>query len=409
LSISSAFQQPGASRYVVSMAFLLGTILSLDRAALSVLAPSIQQELHLSPLSMGWIFSSFVWGYGLFHVPVGWMGDRFGARKVLAAISLAWSLAISATALAWDLPSLVIVRFLFGAAEAGATPNVSRALANWIPLTRRAKAQGVFFAGMSAGAALAPPLVTLSLLRYGWRKSFAMLGVFGVIWVIPWLAFYKDPSAQISAAKPDKNTLHALEWRRLFKSRNLWSILLMYFGYGYTGYIYLTWFPSYLIEARHLSISSAGLMAALPTALGFVAKPLGGWWSDRMSMRHGTRYGRRLVGVVGFGLGALGLSFGLLAKNDYISTIFMASSDGATALAHGVCFAVCLDISLSRAGTISALMLTAGSLGSVASALAFGAFLQHNNSWSEPFALGAAANLVGALLWLRIDPQEQLL
>jgi MFS family permease len=405
-SLTSVFRPSGTSRYVVPLSFLLGSILYLDRAALSILAPSIQQELHLSPLAMGWVFSSFVFGYALFHVPVGWLGDRFGARKTLAATSLAWSLATSSTALAWSFPSLVILRFFFGAGEAGATPNVSRALANWIPLAQRAKAQGLFFAGMSAGAALAPPVITLLLLRYGWRTCFIMLGASGLLWIIPWLAFYRDPSPHVLALKP---TPHPLDWSRLLRSCNLWSILLMYFGYGYTGYIYLTWFPTYLIEVRHLSVSSVGLMASLPAALGFLTKPLGGWWSDRTVIRRGTRYGRSLVGVVAFGLGALGLTLGLLAQNSYASAILLASSDGATALAQGVCFAVCLDIGLSRAGTVSALMLTAGSLGSVASALTFGAFLQHNNSWSAPFALGAAANFVGALLWLRIDAQEQLL
>ena len=180
----------------------------------------------------------------------------------------------------------------------------------------------------------------------------------------------------------------------------------MYFTYGYTGYIYITWFPTYLTEARHLSLEATGLLAALPTGLSLLAKPLGGWWSDRLSRRHGTRIGRRVVGMTGFGLGAAAVLPGLLTSNPYAAAAFLGFADGAAALAHGVCFAVCLDVGLKRAGIVSALMLTAGSFGNALSALAFGAFLQITGSWIPPFVLAMAANLAGALLWLRIDPEK---
>jgi len=165
---------------VVLATFVLSTILYLDRAALSVLAPAIRRDLNIGPMAMGWIFSAFVWGYALFHVPSGWLGDRIGARRVLAAIVVLWSAFTAATALAWNLTSLMVIRFLFGAAESGATPNVSRCFSRWIPLAERARAQGIFFAGMSAGGALAPPLVTFLLVAWGWRITSMALGAIGV-------------------------------------------------------------------------------------------------------------------------------------------------------------------------------------------------------------------------------------
>ncbi len=407
-----------ARHQVVAMAFLLGLVLFLDRAALSVLAPAIRRDLNIGPMAMGAVFTAFVWGYALLHLPAGWMGDRFGARRVLTAIVVLWSGFTAATAGAWSLASLLVVRFLFGASEAGATPNVSQALARWIPPGERARAQGFYFSGMSAGGAVAAPLVTLGLLHWGWRATFAGLGALGIAWAALWFLWYRDdPAAHRGVNRAELELLPAaepapkfakIEWRRLARASSLRTILAMYFTYGYTGYIYITWFPSYLIEARRLSPALAGVLAAVPALLGMCAKPLGGWASDRLSARYGLVFGRRAVGIFGFGLAALAVLPGLYLADPHAAVLCLALADGGAAFAHAVCFAVCLDTGLKRAGTISALMLTAGSLGNAASALAFGAFLQYTGSWAAPFLIGTAANAAGALLWLRINPKEQL-
>ncbi len=413
-------QATGVRYRVVLATFLLSTVLYVDRAALSVLAPAIRRDLHLDPMAMGWIFSAFVWGYALFHIPSGWMCDRFGARRMLAGIVVLWSAFTAATAMAWSLGSMLAIRFLFGAAESGATPGVSRSFASWIPLTERARAQGFFFSGMSAGAGLAPPVVTLMLLRWGWQASFLMLGAAGLLWAVGWAAWYRDDPRKHPAigaaelallAQPAAaaQTGAAVDWRRLFRSGNLWAILLMYLSYGYTGYIYITWFPTYLMEARHLPVALAGVLASAPAVLGMAAKPLGGWWSDRLTARYGVVIGRRVVGMCGFGLGAVAVVPGLLVANPYLAVAFLAVADAGAALAHGVCFAVCLDVGMRRAGTLSAVMLTAGSIGNAASALAFGAFLSLTGSWMPGFFLAMVSNAAGALLWLKINPKEQLI
>ena len=400
------------------MAFLLGLVLYVDRAALSIAAPAIRRELGMGPLAMGWVFSAFVWGYALFHLPVGWLGDRLGARRVLAAIVTLWSGFTAATAIAWSLTSLLAIRFLFGAAEAGATPNVSRSFARWIPLAERGRAQGFFLSGMSAGGAVAPPLVTVVLIRWGWKAAFVALGAAGLLWAAAWFLWYRDDPRQHTGVNTGELALlptagkaggtEPIHWKRLLRNPNLQAIVLMYFTYGYTGYIYITWFPSYLIEARHVSTSMTGLLAAVPATLGMIAKPLGGWWSDRACARRGVKYGRRLVGMIGFGAGAVAVIPGILISNAYGSALFLGLADAGAALAHGVCFAVCLDVAAKRAGTLSALMLTAGSIGNALSAVAFGAFLQWTGSWVPPFLLAFAANLAGSLLWLRIDPDKEV-
>ena len=151
----------------------------------------------------------------------------------------------------------------------------------------------------------------------------------------------------------------------------------------------------------------AGTLAAFPGLLGVLAKPLGGWMSDRLTDRYGVVFGRRSVGMFGFGLAAAAVLPGLYIANTYLAVMFLAIGDGAAALAHGVCFAVCLDTGVKRAGSISGLMLTFGSLGNAASAMAFGTFLQFKGSWVAPFLIGVAANIAGTLLWLKINPEEQ--
>lgn len=404
---------------VVGMSFALAVVLYLDRAALSVLAPAIRRDLHIGPLAMGWVFTAFVGGYALCHIPSGWLADRFGSRRVLAAIVVLWSVFTALTGAAWSLGSLLAIRFLFGAAEAGASPNVSRVFAQWIPFSARASAQGIFFAGMSAGGALAPPLATMLLARIGWRTAFFALGGMGLVWAARWWLWFRDSPAEhasvnaaelrLIASREPAAADGAVRWGSALSSPNLWAILLMYFTYGYTGYIYITWFPSYLIEQRHLTPRLAGALAAAPSLLGLAAKPLGGWFSDRLAAARGVVFGRRAVGMFGFGLAAAAAAPGLLIANPYVAVFLLALADGGAALAHGVCFALCLDVGLKRAGTISALMMTAGSFGNAISALGFGASLEWIGSWNAPFIAGIAANLAGALLWLKIKPDQKLL
>lgn len=418
-ALATATRSSTVRHKVVALSFLLGLVLFLDRAALSVMAPSIRQDLHLGPAAMGAVFMAFVWGYALLNIPAGALGDRYGARRMLAGIVILWSVFTAATATAWNWMSLLVIRFLFGAAEAGATPNVTQSFARWIPVAERARAQGFYLAGMSAGAALAPPLVTFGLMRWGWRATFVGLGLAGVLWAAGWFFWYRDDPRRhpaVSAGElrllgvpADCGPLACFDWRRVLATPNLWAILLMYFTYGYTGYIYITWFPSYLMESRGLPLSMAGTLAAAPGVLGLIAKPLGGWLSDRLTARFGLRFGRRSVGLCGFGLAAAAIIPGLWVSNPYASALILAAGDGAAAQAHGVCFAVCIDTGLGRAGTISGMMLTMGSVGNALSALAFGAFLQFTGSWTAPFLLGMAANVLGALLWLKIHPERRFL
>jgi len=246
------------------------------------------------------------------------------------------------------------------------------------------------------------------------------VGLIGVVWSVSWYWWFRDTPAQNSrVSEAERNEIRQgssapteaapeVSWKRLLSSRNVWTILMMYFTYGYTGYIYISWFPSYLVGQRHLSGMTLGFFAALPPALGLLAKPLGGWWSDSLTRCFGLRIGRSTVGICGFGIASIAVLPGIFSSDTTVSVIFLAIADAAAALTHGVCLAVCMDVGLKRAGTFSGLMLALGSLGNVTSAITFGAFLQWTGSWTPPFLIGAAANMIGAILWFWINPNEQI-
>ena len=166
---------------VVSFTVALAAVTYLDRVCIAVLAPQISAELELSRIQMGYIFSAFAVASALFEVPTAWWADRDGARRVLSRIVLWWSVFTVATAFAWNFASLLVIRFLFGAGEAGAWPCVARVFSRWVPLTERGRIQGIFFAGAHLSGGLTPLLVALLAGLLEWRAIFIMFGFIGVM------------------------------------------------------------------------------------------------------------------------------------------------------------------------------------------------------------------------------------
>ena len=167
----------------------------MDRVVISTAVPVIQKEFGFSLITMSYIIASFRWGYALFQIPGGWLGDRIGPRRALALIVTWWSLFTSATALAWNAVSMTVIRFLFGIGEAGAFPIATRSLSRWMLPAERGFAQGVTHAGSRLGAALTPSLVVLVITSHGWRAAFIMFGALGLIWAATWFWYYRDTPA----------------------------------------------------------------------------------------------------------------------------------------------------------------------------------------------------------------------
>src|SRR5436305_12848701 len=177
---------------VLTFAFLLAVVTYLDRICISAAAPFIMEDLHLTVLEMSVVFSAFTLAYSIFEIPSGWLGDTRGPRRVLTRIVLWWSGFTMVTGAAQGFASLVSIRFLFGAGEAGAFPNVARAFSRWFPRRERGTANGVLFLGSRAGGMLSAPIALLLIGRWGWRASFAIFGALGIIWAAAWYAWFRD-------------------------------------------------------------------------------------------------------------------------------------------------------------------------------------------------------------------------
>lgn len=177
---------------VLGFLALLAAITYLDRVAISVAGPRMQESLNISPESWGWVVGIFTVSYALFEIPTGRMGDRWGARRVLTRVVLWWSAFTAFTGMTSNYYVLLATRFAFGAGEAGALPNIGISVSRWFPIAERARAMGFILMALQCGGALAPVLIVPIQLRYGWRASFYVLGAVGVIWCIAWYWWYRD-------------------------------------------------------------------------------------------------------------------------------------------------------------------------------------------------------------------------
>ena len=267
--------RPSSGRwYILALICLMYLITYLDRVNISTAAPVISKEFGFDKVTMGFIFSAFVWAYAAFQVPGGWLGDRFGARSVLTTIVTYWSIMTAATATAFSATSFIVVRFLFGICEAGAFPVATRAMQNWYPKQERGFVQGITHSASRLGAAIAPPFVVLIMTTLGWQAVFYICGAVGIVWSIWWYLAYRNlpeehsmvnqaELARIRSGNVAPKERPSVPWGTLLRSPNMWAIMCAYFTYVYCLWIFLSWLPSYLVEARHFTLLKVGFLASL--------------------------------------------------------------------------------------------------------------------------------------------------
>ncbi|HEV3059215.1 MAG TPA: MFS transporter [Vicinamibacterales bacterium] len=403
---------------VLTFAFLLAVVTYLDRICISAAAPAIMADLQLSFLQMSVVFGAFTLAYSLFEVPSGWLGDVKGPRRVLTRIVLWWSAFTMLTAAARGFQSLVAIRFLFGAGEAGAFPNVARSFSRWFPRRERGRANGVLFLGSRLGGMLSAPIALVLIARWGWRTSFVLFGALGLLWAGAWHAWYRDRPEDHPGVGPEElawiqqDGAPAVEtrtpWRELLGGRNLYAICAMYFAFGYGLYFYFTWLPTYLLVVLGFSRFGSGLFAALPFLLAGVADVGGGWLTDRLARTHGLRVGRCHLGFAAFLTCALLLLASTIAPAAVAKAVLIALALASADLALGACWAVPLDVAPDHAGVMTGCMNTLGNLGGLVGPLVVGVAVDRWHSWTFPFYVTAGVYACGAFAWLAIDPTERL-
>jgi sugar phosphate permease len=421
--------QPRASYgrwYILGLICLMYLITYLDRVNISTAAPAISAEFGFDKITMGVIFSAFVWAYALFQVPGGWLSDRFGARPVLAAIVAYWSVMTAATAAATGAVSFVVLRFLFGMGEAGAFPGATRAMQLWYPRQERGLVQGLTHSASRLGAAIAPPIVVLVVITLGWRWVFYICGAVGLVWSLWWYLSYRNlpeehgrvnraeliqirgvgENGEIKPAVIEKSAAN-VPWGTLLRSPNMWAIMCAYFTYVYCLYIFLTWLPSYLVEFRHFTLLKVGFLASLPLLAGVIGDTVGGLATDWLLKKTGsTKLARRSVAITGLLGCAAFIVPAALTDNAYTAVYCLTGAMFFLECTIGPAWAVPMDAGGKYSGTVSGMMNMAGNFGGAMSPLVFGILAQYGN-WEAPFVVAAALLVVGAGVWaFWLDPDR---
>jgi len=413
--------RPSHARFVV-LAFIVAAymITYMDRVNLASAVPVIQTQLGFSMITIGWIFAAFRWGYALFQIPGGWLGDRIGGRRALSFVVIWWSAFTSLTAFAWSAPSMGVFRFLFGMGEAGAFPIATRSLSAWILPTERGFAQGVTHAASRVGAALTPPAVVLLIIHFGWRAPFLVFGILGLLWAGAWFWYYRDTplehrytnAAERSVIEQSLGVRHAstraVPWRVILSSPSVWTLSLMYFCYGYSIDIYLDWFPKYLNDHRGFDLKQMGFYASLPLLAGAAGDLLGGSISDRCAQIFGNlKAARRGVALAGFVLAALFVLPATYTTSSTASVYYSCVAVLGLELTVGVSWAIPLDIGGDYAGSVASVMNTFGNLGSAVSPILLAYFVRMHG-WSLPFLVCAGFCMAGAALSLGINAEKKI-
>ena len=393
---------------------------------------------------MGWVFSAFLWGYALFEIPGGWLGDVWGPRLVIFRIVVWWSIftfltgsvatlagVFSASPEPWLLlGTLVLVRFLFGLGEAGAYPNISRALGRWFPFHERGTAQGAIWMSSRLGGALAP--VTISFLVMlpgvlgGWQGAFHLLGAVGIIWAVGFVLWFRDrpeqkpsanaaecaiirPGAAQAGSIYDDAGHYGVPWRRLVFSPNLVAVYMTAFFVSFSWYFYVTFLARYLDLEFEFDYKDSRWLNGLPLLVGAAGCLVGGRISDLLIRRTGSkRWGRSLLGVIGFALAGVLVLLVPLAPSPGWVFLFICLTTFVQDLAIPCIWSVTSDVGGRYAGTVGGFMNTVGAVGGALSSLATAEVSAGKYGWDSVFIMLAASYFAGSILWLRIDASESI-
>lgn len=427
------------------LAFLcsLALLTYLDRACVMRVREPMQTELRLDDVQMGWVFSAFFYGYALLEMPAGWAGDRRGARRVLVRIVLWWSTFTALTgcvsyftppesfnlsAYGYPLVStfglLALVRFLFGAGEAGAFPNAARVTGVWFPPRERGTAQGAVWMFARLGGAVAPPVTGFLADALGWRRAFWALGCLGLAWAVAFFLWFRDRPEEmpacneaererIRAGRPAGTAPAAHDWpplRLLLTSMSALAMCLAAFAVCFLWSFYITWQPKYYEDAFGMKAGESQWLTGLPYLCGATGALTGGWLSDYLVRRTGSRRrGRAAVGMAGFCGAGLCVLATCLATQPWQAATLLCLAFFINDLAIPTIWAASADIGGRFVGTLSGMMNMVGNIGAAISPVLIPVvlrkleFLPAAVRWEYVFAGMAASWFVAAAAWLFID------
>ena len=406
---------------ILTMLVILGMVTFLDRINISVAGSSIMHDLNLSPSEWGWVQSAFILSYGLLQIPMGALGDRFGHRKILAAIVLWWSAFTAFTGLAGGLMSLLVIRFMFGIGEAGSSPCTTGVISRWFEKGEVGKAQGYVWAASRMGGALTPFVVIPVMMTVGWRAAFYLLGVLGVVWSVVWYWYYRPtpqplPASEGSSCSEKEESvlkpsapLHTGRGWGWVSSPQFWLICGMYFFYAFGSWFFFSWFPTFMELGRGFDKSELTYAVAVPFIMSMIGNIAGGHLTDRLTRRYGIKVGRKALGSTSLAVSAVCMFLAAFIPGKMAVFVFLSLCFGIFDLMLPSAWALCIDLGKRHAGTISGAMNTAGNIGGFCCGILFGELVQQSGNYNLPLYMIAVMLIISAVLFAFINPEKPII
>ncbi|HVI79030.1 MAG TPA: MFS transporter, partial [Candidatus Acidoferrum sp.] len=384
--------------WIVSLLFAASLINYLDRAAISFALPLIARDFHLTFQGKGLLLSSFFWSYALMQIPIGWCADRFNLRWLYAAAFTIWSFAQGLTGLATSLSALLAFRILLGVGESIYLPGGTKIVSLLFARNERGLPSGLFDFGTRTGLVLEGLLVPWLLVRFGWRRTFLLLGFTALVWIAPWFRFFpRQLRAENANTAPRKPTWPVLG--RSLLNRNLLGICLGFFCFDYYWYVLVTWLPDYLFTVRHLTIVQAGFYASLAFFTFGIAEPIGGWIADRLIRRGWDETAtRKGIVTVAFSMGAFLIAAMRTSHTGLAIGLLIAAS--LVGLATGNLLAILQSCAPTEAvGIWTGTENFAGNLAGIIAPLAVGFLIASRGSYVPGFQLASLVLFAGVLAY----------
>ncbi len=411
---SVRLQQLRAPRVVLSLLCVLYLIVFVNRVNVAAVGPLIKADLGLTNTQLGLAFSAFAIPYAFFQLIGGWIGDRFGPRLTLSVCCGLISLSTILTGVAGGFAALLAIRLGMGFAQGAAFPTATRAMSAWIPVQNWGFAQGITHSFGRIGNALTPPLMAALLLVISWRRSFLILGIVSLIWLLVWAWYFRnDPRAHDGmgerdlAALPEPRTRGGIDvpWLRL--GRRILPVAVVDFCYGWTLWLFLSWIPGFFYENYHLNLQSSALFSAGVLFAGVLGDTAGGIATDRLLHKTGNLLkARRSVIVAGFAGAFACLCPVVMFHNLAIAAIGLSLAFFFAELIVGPIWAVPMDIAPRYASSASGMMNFGFGLAGLVSPSSFGYLVDRTGSWVFPFLCSMLLLLVGAALAWRLRPDQ---
>jgi MFS transporter, ACS family, glucarate transporter len=419
---------------ILGIVMFIMAVTALNRLNLSIAGKYIEEEFTFDTITMGKVFSSFLWGYGIFQIPWGYVCDRYGPRRTLTVAIICFAVGSAAMGAAPRmalgagvsvLAAMRLIRFLTGIGEAAVSSNVTRVIASWTALRERGFASGLQVCGLGLGGTLTPIFIAWTMIHFGWRVAFYICSALAFLAVILWNYYATDwpeehrgvNAAELEIVHPGSKAgdeqrrrvaaTKRVPWLKIFSSLSVWGLILGYGLQGYAFYVYYNWFYFYAVKVRGLNLLQAAVWTSAPFLAMALLSPLGGWFSDRIAKRTNRRRGRITAVWLGMGTAAILLFLGSHLTITAIALPAIALAAGFTMFAATNFWAACIDLAPDFSASLSALMNTVGSIGGAFSST-LTAYVAVHYGWSHALDLAALITVCSGLIFSFVNADESI-